>query len=90
MYVDAILAISIDTTEILKRMEGKTVKYNNGKITPPEMYLVARLKRNMINGNMCWTITSYDYLIAAVQTIKDAITQKPWKMPKTEDTPMTK
>ena len=71
-------------------MEGKTVKYKNGKIAPPEMYLGARMKRKMINGNMCWNITSYDYVIADVQTIKDAITQNPWKMPKTSDTPMTK
>ena len=39
---------------------------------------------------MFWTITSYDYVVAAVQTIKDIITQMPWKMPKTADTPMTK
>ena len=43
MYVDDILAISIDPTEILKSMEGKTVKYKNGKIAPPEIYLGARL-----------------------------------------------
>ena len=54
------------------------------------MYPVKRLKRKMINGGMCWTITSYDYLIAAVQTIKDTITQNPQKMPKTAATPMTK
>ena len=90
MYVDNILVISIDPTEILKSMEGKTVKYKNGKVYPPEMYLGVRLTRNMINGNMCWTITSYNYVIAAVQTIKDAITRKPWKIPKTADTPMTK
>ena len=38
---------------------------------------------------MCWTITSYDYVIAAVQTIQDAITQKARKTPKTADTTMT-
>ena len=81
MYVDDILAISIDPTEILKSMEGKTVKYNNFKIAPPEMCLGAILKIKMINGKMCWTITSYDYRIAAVQTIKDAITRNPWKIP---------
>ena len=37
MYVDYILEISIDPTEILKSMEGKTVKYKNGKIAPPEI-----------------------------------------------------
>ena len=30
IYVKNILAISIDLTEILKSMEGKTVKYKNG------------------------------------------------------------
>ena len=38
---------------------------------------------------MCSTITSYDYVIAAVKTIKDAITLKPWNIPKTADIPMT-
>ena len=90
MYVDDILEISMYPTEIQKNMEGKTVKYKNGKIAPPEMYLGARLKRKMINGNMYWTIASYDYMIAAVQIIIDAITGKPWKIPKTADTPMTK
>ena len=71
-------------------MEGKKVKYNNGKIAPPEMYLGARLKRKVINGNMCSTINIFDYIIADVQTIKDAIKQKPWKIPKTEDKPTTK
>ena len=90
MYVDDILAISIDPTEILKSMEGKTVRYKNSNKSPPEMYLGARLKRKMINGNMCWTITSYEYVIAAVKTIKDAITRNPRKMPKTADKLMTK
>ena len=79
-----------DPTKILKSMEGKTVKYKNGKIEPPEMYLGARLKRKMINGHMAWTITSYDYVIAAVKTIKDALTKKGrWKMPNKAITPMT-
>ena len=37
MYIDDILAISIDPTEILKSMEVNTVNYKNGKIAPPEM-----------------------------------------------------
>ena len=71
-------------------MEGRTVKYKSGKIAPPDTYLGARLNRNIINGNMCWNITSYDYVITAMQTIKDVIKQNPWKTPKTADTPMTK
>ena len=70
-------------------MEGKKVKYKNGKIAPPEMYLGAKLKQKLMNGHMCWTITSYDYLIAAVQTIKDTVKDNRWKLPETLNTPMT-
>ena len=73
VYVDDILAILMNPTRILKFMEGKTVKYKNENIAPPEMYLGTRLKRKMMNGHMCWTITSYDYVVAAVQTIKDEL-----------------
>ena len=52
MYIYDIMAISIYPTEILKSMEGKTVKYNIGKRAPPEMYLGERLKTKTINGNM--------------------------------------
>jgi hypothetical protein len=53
MYVDDILAISMDATAILKRMEGDTVKYKNDKIEPPEMYLGAKLKEKIQNGRKC-------------------------------------
>ena len=33
-------------------MEWKTVKYKNGNIDPPEMYLGEKLKRKTINENM--------------------------------------
>ena len=49
MYVDDRLAISMDPTAILKSMEGDTVKYKNGKIEPPEMYLGAKLQEKEIN-----------------------------------------
>ena len=31
MYVDDILEISVDSTSILKNLEGDTVRYKNGK-----------------------------------------------------------
>ena len=70
MYVEDILAISMNPTEILKSMEGKTVKYKNGNIATTEIYLGEKLKQKLMNGHMCWTINSYDYVIAAVQIIK--------------------
>ena len=63
----------MDATAILKSMEGDTVKYKNDKIEPPEMYLGAKLKEKVMNVQKCWTITSTDYVKAAVQTIRDSM-----------------
>ena len=87
--MDNILDISMNPTEILKSMEGKTVKYKNGMICLSEMYPGAKLKRKIMNGHMCWTITSYDYVISAVQTIKDSVKDKRWKLPANAKTPTT-
>ena len=52
MYVENILAILMKPTKIPKSIEGKTVKYKNVKIAPPEMYLGENMKQKMMNGNM--------------------------------------
>ena len=91
MYVDDILSISMDPTTILMSMEGNTVKYKNGKIESPEMYLGAKLQEKELNGQLCWTISSTDYIKAAVQTVKDSV-NKPgcqWKIPLKTPAPMT-
>ena len=38
---------------------------------------------------MCWTVTSYDNVVADVHTIKDALEDSMWKLPATAKTPMT-
>ena len=37
MYVNNILAISVDATKILNSLEGNTVQYNNNNIASPDM-----------------------------------------------------
>jgi hypothetical protein len=69
MYVDDILAISCDARSILEEIQ-ETFKFKNGKIEPPEYYLGAKLQRKNINGLQCWTITSQDYVKAAVKMLK--------------------
>ena len=54
------------------------------------MYLVENLNQKMMNEHMCWTITSYGYVIDSVQKIKDSVKGKRWKLPATEKTPTTK
>ena len=90
MYVDDILAISMDPTAILKSMEGDTVKYKNGKIELPEMYLRSKLQEKEINDYSGWTISSADYVKAAVQTVKDSVNKDKcqWKLPSKAPTPI--
>ncbi len=89
MYVDDMLAISHEATSVLNSVRGNTIKYKNDKIAPPEMYLGAKLQLKTINGHDSWTVTSVDYVNAAVKTIRDAIKEKRWQLPKKARTPMT-
>ena len=80
----------MDPTAILKIMKGNTVKYKNGKVEPSEMYLGAKLQEKEINDYYCWTISSADYIKAAVQTVKDYVNKDKcqWKLPSKAQTPM--
>jgi hypothetical protein len=75
MYVDDILAISCDPNAILEDVQ-KTFKLKNDKIEPPEFYLGAKLQEKPINGLNCWTITSQDYVKAAVKNVEEAIKRR--------------
>jgi len=88
MYVDDILAISCDARSILEEVQ-KTFKLKNDSIDPPEFYLGAKLQRKPINGIMCWTVTSQDYVKAAVKNVEEAIRDTRRRLPTANiDTPM--
>jgi hypothetical protein len=88
MYVDDILSISCDARSILEEIQG-TFKYKNGKIENPQFYLGAKLQMKYINGVQCWTITSQDYVKAAVRNIGEALKKSGRRLPTSNiDTPM--
>jgi hypothetical protein len=89
MYVDDIvLAISCDARSILKEVK-KTFKLKNDSIDPPEFYLGAKLQQKSINGMMCWTVTSQDYVKAAVKNVEEAIKNTRRRLPTANiNTPM--
>jgi hypothetical protein len=88
MYVDDILAISCDAKAILEDVQ-RTFKLKNDKIEPPEFYLGAKLQEKPINGIKCWTVTSQDYVKAAVKNVEEAVKSTRWRLPTTHlDTPM--
>ena len=75
MYVDDILAISCNPRAILEDVQ-KTFKLKNDKIEPPEFYLGAKLQEKTLNNVRCWTITSQDYVKAAVANVENALKTK--------------
>ena len=80
MYVDDILAISCNPKAILKDVQ-KTFRLKNDKIEPPDYYLGAKLQEKPINGTKCWTMTSQDYVKAAIKNVEEATKNTHWKLP---------
>ena len=88
MYVDDILAISCDAQSILKEVQG-TFKLKNDKIDVPKFYLRAKLQQKEVNGIACWTVTSLDYVKAAIKNVEEVIKCTRRRLPTTNiDTPM--
>jgi hypothetical protein len=89
MYVDDILAISCDAESILRDIQG-TLKLKNDKIEPPEFYLGAKLQEKPIKNVRCWTVTSHDYIKAAVKNVEEAIKGTARRLPTRHiETPMS-
>jgi hypothetical protein len=88
MYVDNILAISASPMPIMEDIQ-RMVKFKNDAIAEPSNYLGARLHCKNINGIDCWSITSVDYVKAAVETVEEGIRDMKWKLSTKVSTPMT-
>ena len=87
VYVDDIIAISHKAKEVMEEITS-TFKFKNDKIIPPDTYLGAKLKEKPINGKKCWTMTSVDYINAALKNINATLKDKRWKLPTKVTTPM--
>ena len=88
VYVDDIISVSHKALEVMEEIKG-TFKFKNDDIKKPETYLGARLQKKSINGRVCWTMSSVDYINAAVKDVKEAIVKKRWKFPVKVTTLMT-
>jgi hypothetical protein len=64
------------------------VKFKNDKIEEPSNYLGARLQKKKINGIDCWSISSVDYVKAAIDNVEEGLRKKRWKLPTKVTTPM--
>jgi len=92
IYVDDVLAISVDPRKVLEDLRGygkDQLKFKNDKIQAPVNYLGARVMPKRLNGVDCWMMTSVDYVNTAVKTIQERINgTKKWILPPRALTPM--
>ena len=87
-YVDDLIAISTNAKEILQQV-AKLVKLKNDKIEPPTSYLGAKLAYKVMNGTERWTVSSEEYLKAAVKNVEEVNKDNPLRKLKKIDTSMT-
>lgn len=85
-YVDDILCVSHKAEATLKEL-GQSFKFKNDEIKEPSMYLGATLKKRTLNGKERWSITSDEYLKAAVENLENQLKQKNKTLPKPLSTP---
>ncbi len=87
VYVDDILCISHEPLIPMKEITS-TLRFKKDKIAPPEMYLGAKLEKKPLNGREVWTMTSVDYLKAAIDIVEAGAKERGMKLPSRIDTPM--
>lgn len=80
-YIVDILAISHHPHTIMDEIQTRfTIK--NNKVKEPSSYLGAKLENKDLNGRYMWTITSINYINAAITYVDQLIEGVRWKMPK--------
>ena len=75
VYVDDLLCIAHDATMPLQEVMSD-FKFKNDAISPPEIYLGARLQKKDLNGKKVWTMSSRDYTKAIIANLEDRLKKK--------------
>ena len=86
-YVDDIIGISADASVPLKEI-SEVLPLKKNEIAPPEFYLGAKLEKKMLNGKQVWTMSSTDYVKAALDNLSQQFEKKGIKLPTRVITPM--
>ena len=88
VYVDDLLAISIDATSVIREV-AERFKLKRDKIIPPEIYLGGRLAKKRLNGRDVWTMSSVDYVKAIIKNLEERLRKEGRKLPSRATTPMS-
>ena len=87
VYVDDILSISHDAKEPMRAIQ-RAFKFKNDTIEPPKMYLGATLEEKQLNGKKIWTMSSKDYIKAAITNVELSAAKRGIKLSNKAYTPM--
>jgi hypothetical protein len=87
VYVDDILCISHDPRATMEGIQT-TFRLKDNKIEKPEHYLGAQLEQKIIGGVECWTMSSEEYVKAAIINVETALNATGQRLPSRCTTPM--
>jgi hypothetical protein len=88
IYVDDVLCISHDPTATMNGIKG-TFKLKGNKIEVPTHYLGAQISQKRIGGISCWTMSSEQYIKAAIANVESNLSKSRQRLPSRCLTPMT-
>lgn len=88
VYVDDLMCISHKAIDTMSELQQFT-KFKKDKIDDPHMYLGATLERKRLGDKDIWTMTSRDYVKAAIKTVEEQMEAFLLKFPSKAITPMT-
>ena len=87
VYVDDILTISTKAKEVMLEV-AQRFKFKKDRIEPPEIYLGGRLENKKLGDRRIWTLTSKDYLKAAIDNLEQRLEKMNMKLTNKAFTPM--
>jgi hypothetical protein len=80
VYVDDLLCISHDPTSAMKGIQG-TFKLKGNKIEVPTHYFGAQISQKTIGGISCWTMSSEQYIKAAIVNVESNLDKSGQRLP---------
>ena len=86
--MDNILSISHDPNTVMDHIQAN-FKFKDNKVEPPDMYLGAKLKKRRLGNYECWTMSSYEYIQAAIKNVQEKLSKTNMRLQKRTPTPMS-
>jgi hypothetical protein len=87
MSITDLLCVSEDPSRVMDQIRA-SLKLKNDKTEEPDFYLGVNLKKKPLNGKPVWTISSSDYLKAAIENSEKRLKKRGERLPSRATTPM--